>query len=198
MVGDINIPFKEEDRLFKIRIVERLERIEKEMKRKNPVSSTLNLNEEISEEEFEHLVLSILIGILGQFDEKQFLNRQDQDGFTLLHYFCGLGYLHLARTVLRCGARRDIVDRWGNVPCQLAMKYGHPELVKLLMDSSPLENSIERIAEEFETLGLQSKIDAYQKASEDQEVLQKAASKIQHAYRRHKAVLDKVAELKFY
>lgn len=162
------------------------------MKRKAPVSRTLNSHDGLSDDEFEHLILSILIGILGQNEDKQFINKQDQDGFTLLHYFCALGYIHLSRTVLRCGAKRDITDRFGNIPCQLALKYGHNQVAKLLMDTSPLENTIEGISEEFESLGLQSPIAAFQQASEDHETLDKAASKIQNAYRRHKALREKV------
>jgi hypothetical protein len=141
------------ERNFKLRIIEQLERLEREVNSRNSVDS-VTLSESImeslsqtledkylSEEQLEEVFVKILTNLMEGIDNPDVLNAQDRDGFTLLHYACALRYQHLASTLISCGANVNIQDRNGNSPFQWAMKNRDQQMIKTLVDHVDLNKN---------------------------------------------------------
>jgi len=133
------------ERSFKLRIIERLERLEREVNSGNLDSVTLSEgiidslsqtleDKYLSEEQLEEVFIKILINLMEGIDNKDTLNAQDRDGFTLLHYACALRYHGLASTIIQYGANVNIQDRNGNTPFHWAMKNRDQTMIKTLVD----------------------------------------------------------------
>jgi hypothetical protein len=139
------------ERDFKLRIIEQLERLEREVNSRNSADS-ITLSESIidslsqtledkylSEEQLEEVFVKILNNLMEGLDSADVLNTQDRDGYTLLHYACALRYQHLASTLIACGANVNIQDRNGNSPFQWAMKNRDQQMIKTLVDHVDLK-----------------------------------------------------------
>jgi len=132
------------DRTFKIKIIEKLERLEREVNAGNPdpVPLTDNLmdslsattNVDLTEEQLELVFVKILINLVDKIDNCETINAQDQEGYTLLHYACALRYHLLASTLLRYGVNVNIQDKSGSTPFHLAMKNRDQKMIKILVD----------------------------------------------------------------
>jgi len=134
------------ERNFKLRIIEQLERLEREVNSSNSVDS-ITLSESImeslsqtledkylSEEQLEDVFVKILSNLMEGIDNCDVLNVQDRDGYSLLHYACGLRYRSLASTLVAYGANPNVQDRNGNSPFLWAMKNRDQEMIKTLVD----------------------------------------------------------------
>jgi len=134
------------ERNFKLRIIEQLERLEREVNSSNSVDS-VTLSESImeslsqtledkylSEDQLEEVFVKILSNLMEGIDNCDVLNVQDREGYTLLHYACGLRYRGLASTLVAYGANPNIQDRNGNSPFQWAMKNRDQQMIKTLVD----------------------------------------------------------------
>jgi len=141
------------ERNFKLRIIEQLERLEREVNSRNSVDS-LTLSESVmeslsqtledkylSEEQLEEVFVKILTNLMEGIDNPDVLNAQDRDGYTLLHYACALRYQHLASTLISSGANVNIQDRNGNSPFQWAMKNRDQQMIKTLVDHVDLNKN---------------------------------------------------------
>jgi len=133
------------ERSFKIRIIERLERLEREVNSGNLDSVTLsesimeNLSQTLedkylTEEQLQEVFIKILVNLMEGIDNADTLNAQDRDGFTLLHYACALRYHGLASTIIQYGASVNIQDRNGNTPFHWAMKNRDQKMIRILVD----------------------------------------------------------------
>jgi hypothetical protein len=210
---------------FKIRLVERLERLEQELLRSAPPGvqtptnsmTVLNVLDQV-DFPLEAVVDRLLSKVLQSLVNKDYVNRQDSDGFTLLHCACALGYATLAKNLLeypliitnsayndRYGTNVHIKDRYGFTPFHWAVKRGDSVLMNLFGDyvdieelctdegvsDELLESVMNTFAEiDIEDLDLQTDVkdsvqimyNAFKKKS-----LEQAATRIQSAYRGHKA-----------
>jgi len=133
------------ERSFKLRIIERLERLEREVNSGNLDSITLSEgiidslsqtleDKYLTEEQLEEVFIKIFINLMEGIENKDTLNAQDRDGFTLLHYACALRYHGLASTIIQYGANVNIQDRNGNTPFHWAMKNRDQTMIKTLVD----------------------------------------------------------------
>jgi ankyrin repeat protein len=133
------------ERNFKLRIVERLERLEREVNSitENPNlltdCSMENMTQSIeekgfSEEQLEGTFVKILNNLIGAIESKDTLNSQDRDGCTLLHYACALRYHFLAATLISHGVNVNIQDLNGNTPFHWAMKNSDQHMIKILVE----------------------------------------------------------------
>jgi hypothetical protein len=143
------------ERAFKLRIIERLERLERETNSTmmTPSSSfTLsptmleNLSKTLedkflSEEQLEQILTKILQNLMESIDNKEAINSQDKDGFTLLHCACALRYQILASALIQWGVNVNIQDSIGNTPFHWAMKNRDQNMIKLLLDYVDLNKS---------------------------------------------------------
>jgi len=131
------------DRSFKMRIIERFERLEREANSINAMTLSENIVESlthsleeknISEEELEQNFVEVLVNLMSGMDNSETINSQDRDGFTLLHYACALGYHSLASHLIQRGANVNIQDKSGCTPFHWAMKNRDHEMIKILVD----------------------------------------------------------------
>jgi len=149
----VNEPISMNDRNFKLRIIERLEHLEREANYGCCVDS-VSLSENImdslsqtledkylSEEEMEDVFVKILVRLMEGIDQKELLDAQDRDGLTLLHFACALRYSVLAATLISYGANVNIQDRSGNTPFHWAMKNRDQRMIKTLVDHVDLLRS---------------------------------------------------------
>ena len=60
------------------------------------------------------------------------INAQNNGGYTPLHLACRLGHSDIVKTLMLAGADETITDIYWRTPAQVAVKYRHPELLKLL------------------------------------------------------------------
>lgn len=77
---------------------------------------------------FKNLVESILK------KNPAFANKQDGNGFTMLHHASLLGYIRLVELLLQKGASTAIEDINGAPPLAYAEKGNHDEIVSLLLE----------------------------------------------------------------
>jgi len=140
------------ERSFKLRIIERLERLEREVNSANADSITLSESimdslsqtledKYLSEEQLEEVFIKILVNLMEGIENKDTLNAQDRDGFTLLHYACALRYHALASTIIKYGANVNIQDRNGNTPFHWAMKNRDQTMIRTLVDHVDLNKN---------------------------------------------------------
>jgi len=131
------------DRNFKLRIIEQLERLEREVNSVDSITLSESIMESLSqtledkylsEEQLEEVFVKILANLMERIDNADILNAQDRDGLTLLHYACGLRYRVLASTLVAFGANPNVQDRNGNSPFQWAMKNRDQQMIKTLVD----------------------------------------------------------------
>jgi len=149
----VNEPMSMNERNFKLRIIERLEHLEREANFGCSVES-VSLSESImdclsqtledkylTEEQMEDVFVKILVRLMEGIDHKDTLDVQDRDGLTLLHYACALRYTLLAATLITYGANVNIQDRSGNTPFHWAMKNRDQKMIKTLVDYVDLNRS---------------------------------------------------------
>jgi hypothetical protein len=134
------------ERSFKLRIIERLERLEREVNSASAMESvslpenimeslTTTLEDKcLTEEQMEQVFVKILASLMKRLDNTDTINSQDRDGFTLLHYSCALRYHQLASTLIQYGANVNIQDKSGNTPFHWAMKNKDQKMIKTLVD----------------------------------------------------------------
>jgi hypothetical protein len=131
------------ERNFKLRIIEQLERLEREINALDSITLSESIMENLShtledkylsEEQLEDVFVKILANLMERIDNSDLLNTQDRDGMTLLHYACALKYRNLAATLVACGANPNVQDRNGNSPFQWAMKNRDQPMIKTLVD----------------------------------------------------------------
>ena len=60
------------------------------------------------------------------------VNDCDYDNRSALHLACSEGKLPVVNLLIGMQAQVDVVDRWGNVPLQDAMRQGHRDIVEVL------------------------------------------------------------------
>ncbi|MEK9785797.1 MAG: ankyrin repeat domain-containing protein [Gammaproteobacteria bacterium] len=60
------------------------------------------------------------------------INVRNNDGVTALHRAAALGYLDIARSLIRAGARTDLQDRTGRTPLDYARQSGNAEIAQEL------------------------------------------------------------------
>jgi len=139
------------DRTFKLRIIERLERLEREVNSGNAVDpiqltdnimDSLNTNLDLAEEQLEQVFVKLLINLMDKLDNCDTVNAQDQDGLTLLHYACALRYHVLASTLVHYGVNVNIQDKSGNTPFHVAMKNRDQNMIKILVDYVDLNKNV--------------------------------------------------------
>jgi len=151
------------ERSFKLRIIERLERLEREVNSGNADSITLSESimdslshtledRYLNEEQLEEVFTKILINLMEGIENKDTLNAQDRDGFTLLHYACALRYHALASTIIKYGANVNIQDRNGNTPFHWAMKNRDQTMIRTLVDHVDLNKNAYTQLEQTEHL----------------------------------------------
>jgi len=134
------------ERSFKLRIIERLERLEREVNSASAIESvslpenimeslTTSLEDKcLTEEQMEEVFVKILSSLMKRLDNTDTINSQDRDGFTLLHYACALRYHILASKLIQYGANVNIQDKSGNTPFHWAMKNKDQKMIKTLVD----------------------------------------------------------------
>lgn len=134
------------ERSFKLRIIERLERLEREVNANNSIgSSTLSQtmmesmsktleDKYLSEEQLEQVFTKILQSLMELLPNKEPINSPDKDGFTLLHCACALRYYLLAQTLISWGVNVDVQDSLGYTPWNWAMRNRDQRMIKLLVD----------------------------------------------------------------
>eukprot|EP01118_Nematostelium_gracile_P007984 TRINITY_DN261_c0_g1_i1.p1 TRINITY_DN261_c0_g1~~TRINITY_DN261_c0_g1_i1.p1 ORF type:complete len:603 (-),score=129.81 TRINITY_DN261_c0_g1_i1:767-2575(-) len=141
------------ERSFKLRIIERLERLERETN-STTASSSFTLSPTmleslgktledkfLSEDQLEQILTKILQNLMEVIDNKEAINSQDKDGFTLLHCACALRYQMLASTLIQWGVNVNIQDSTGNTAFHWAMKNRDQKMIKLLLDYVDLNKS---------------------------------------------------------
>jgi ankyrin repeat protein len=69
------------------------------------------------------------------------LEETHPDGGALLHHIASIGSNEIARVLLAAGARASERDALGNTPMHLAVKGGHPQLLKILTDGGASINA---------------------------------------------------------
>jgi len=149
------------ERSFKLRIIERLERLEREVNSASAMES-ISLSDNImesltstledkclSEEQLEQVFVKILASLMKGLDNTDTINSQDRDGFTLLHYACALRYHILASTLIQYGANVNIQDKSGNTPFHWAMKNKDQKMIKTLVDYIDLNKNAYNQFSEF-------------------------------------------------
>ena len=60
------------------------------------------------------------------------INAQSNGGYTPLHYACYLGHSDIVKTLMLAGADETITNNGWQTPAQVAVRFRHPELLKLL------------------------------------------------------------------
>jgi len=149
------------ERSFKLRIIERLERLEREANSASAMGS-ISLSDNImesltstledkclTEEQLEQVFVKILASLMKGLDNTDTINSQDGDGFTLLHYACALRYHILASTLIQYGADVNIQDKSGNTPFHWAMKNKDQKMIKTLVDYIDLNKNAYNQFSEF-------------------------------------------------
>jgi len=94
----------------------------------------------LTEQQLENVFVKILVNLMENIDNKDTLNEQDRDGFTLLHYACALRYHVLAATLIQYGASINMQDHNGNTAFHWAIKNNDPTMIKTLVDYVDLSN----------------------------------------------------------
>jgi len=158
----VNEPMSVNERSLKLRIIERLECLEREMNYGctfDSVGLTEGIMESLSptledkymtEEQLEEVFVKILVNLLEGIENKDTLNVQDREGLTLLHYACALKYNELAATLIRYGANVNIQDKSGNTPFHWAMKNRDSKMIRTLVDYVDLhKNTNEMMPPEY-------------------------------------------------
>jgi len=149
------------ERSFKLRIIEKLERLEREVNSASAMES-ISLSDNImesltstledkclSEEQLEQVFVKILASLMKGLDNTDTINSQDSDGFTILHYACALRYHILASTLIQYGANVNIQDKSGNTPFHWAMKNKDQKMIKTLVDYIDLNKNAYNQFSEF-------------------------------------------------
>jgi len=134
------------ERNFKLRIIEQLERLEREVNSSNSMDS-ITISESIieslsqsfedkyfTEKQLEEVFVKIFLNLMEGIENNDTLNAKDRDGLTLLHYACALRYQLLASRLISFGANVNVQDHNGNSPFQWAMKNGDQQMIKTLVD----------------------------------------------------------------
>ncbi|PRP86831.1 hypothetical protein PROFUN_05048 [Planoprotostelium fungivorum] len=128
---------------FKVRIVERLEALEKRLYQRNDSvqpSFEVSGNESQLDATFNRFLKYIMQHIpppsqaeMRDSEEVLPLDEQDVDGFSLLHCACAIGYYHLCLTLIASGADVNSRDNRGFTPFHWALKSGNRTLTHLLL-----------------------------------------------------------------
>jgi len=176
------------DRSFKLRLIERLELLEREVNSANAIHSidlcenimdnlTQSLEEKnLTEDQLEQVFVKFLLNLTNGVDTSETINSQDREGCTLLHYACALRYHVLASSLIQNGANVNIQDKSGCTPFHWAMKNRDQKMIKTLVDyvdlnkavyhvndcsfSHPIKsNSVDGIITGMDELGLQLGVD---------------------------------------
>jgi len=133
------------ERSFKLRIIERLERLERELTASNNISSSLSQSmmesmsktledKYLNEEQLEQVFTKILQSLVELLPNKESINSADKDGFTLLHCACALRYYLLAQTLISWGVNVNVQDSLGYTPWNWAMRNRDQRMIKVLVD----------------------------------------------------------------
>jgi hypothetical protein len=157
-----------DDRQFKLKIVEILERLEREVNTWNsdPIQLTDRLMDslqmDLSEEELEGIFVKILSSLMEKLDNIHTINSQDYNGMTLLHYCVLLNYRRMASALIRLGANKNIQDKSGCTPFQLAHKKNDNEMSRILADVPTTEGKVRDLSPLAPVAGLIDRIDTFQ------------------------------------
>jgi ankyrin repeat protein len=140
------------DRSFKLRIIERLELLEREfnsaihsidLSENIMVSLTQSLEEKnLTEDQLEQVFVKFLLNLTNGTDTSETINAQDREGCTLLHYACALRYYVLASSLIQNGANVNIQDKSGCTPFHWAMKNRDQKMIKTLVDYVDLNKAV--------------------------------------------------------
>lgn len=71
------------------------------------------------------------------------VNQIDNDGFSALHLACMYNYPNIVQILLEYGAVKQIKDRRGRFPIDLAIAKGADDIIQFLDDSKPIITEIE-------------------------------------------------------
>jgi hypothetical protein len=71
------------------------------------------------------------------------INNRDADGWSALHWCCANGWRDCAQLLLERGIKTTFLDKQGRSVYHLAARFGHSDLLKMLIDSDPPKASIE-------------------------------------------------------
>jgi len=95
----------------------------------------------LNEEQLEQVFTKILQGLMELLENKESINSQDKEGFTLLHCACALRYHLLAASLIQWGVNVNMQDMTGNTPFHWAMKNRDQKMIKILVDYVDLNKS---------------------------------------------------------
>jgi len=141
------------ERSMKLRIIERLEKIESDVNNGNSMdSAALSSNimdslaqsledRYLTEEQLEQVFVKILQTLLERVNAVDSLNLQDRDGLTLLHCAVGLKYYSLATILIKNGVSIHFQDKSGTTPFQWAMKNRDQKMVKIMVDAMDFQRN---------------------------------------------------------
>ena len=73
------------------------------------------------------------------------INAQSNAGYTPLHLACRLGHSDIVKTLMLAGADETITDNYWLTPAQVAERYRHPELLKLLNRQTLWEENLNKL-----------------------------------------------------
>jgi len=162
-----------DERSFKLKIVENLERLEREVNTWNPDPVPLtdrlmdSLQLDLSEDQIENIFVKILCTLMEKLDHYQSIDTQDFSGLTMLHYSVAMNYKNLASALIRLGANINLPDKTGCSPFQLAVKNNNQDMLKILIENSngiPVKShgKVRDLSPPMKVEGLISGIDRFQ------------------------------------